>query len=194
VTRLVEISVHGAVLARAREGDAAAQQQIYAAVAPATLTLIRRFVGRGAISEDLFQDTMVTLFERLAQFRGEAPLGAWLRQIAISKCLMYLRSPWSRARLCLAALDRDSAAPAPLVTAATAAEVFDVERALAQLAPTARAVLWMYEVEGYSHEEIARSFGRSVSFSKSQLARAHARLRAWFAPAGTESHVQRVRP
>ena len=35
----------------------------------------------------------------------------------------------------------------------------------------------MYEVEGYTHEEIARAFRRSVSFSKSQLARAHARLR-----------------
>ena len=53
---------------------------------------------------------------------------------------------------------------------------------MSALAPTARAVVWMYEVEGYSHEEIAREFGRSVSFSKSQLARAHARLRAWFEP------------
>jgi RNA polymerase sigma factor (sigma-70 family) len=191
VTRLVEISVAEAVLVRARAGDLGAQQLIYAAVAPATLTLIRRFVGHGAISQDLFQDTMVTLYERLAQFRGEAPLGAWLRQIAISRCLMYLRSPWSRARLCLAALDRETA---PLSTAATPAEMIDVERALAQLAPTARAVLWMYEVEGYSHEEIARSFGRSVSFSKSQLARAHARLRTWFAPEESESHAQRVRP
>jgi RNA polymerase sigma-70 factor (ECF subfamily) len=43
----------------------------------------------------------------------------------------------------------------------------------------------MYEVEGYSHQEIAREFGRSVSFSKSQLARAHARLRAWFEPQET---------
>jgi DNA-directed RNA polymerase specialized sigma24 family protein len=42
--------------------------------------------------------------------------------------------------------------------------------------------VWMYEVEGYSHEEIAREFGRSLSFSKSQLARAHRRLRAWFDP------------
>jgi RNA polymerase sigma-70 factor (ECF subfamily) len=41
-------------------------------------------------------------------------------------------------------------------------------------------VVWLFEVEGYSHEEIARSFGRSVSFSKSQLARAHAKLRQWF--------------
>jgi len=45
---------------------------------------------------------------------------------------------------------------------------------------TARAVVWLYEVEGYSHEEIARAFGRSVSFSKSQLARSHQRLREWF--------------
>ncbi len=61
-------------------------------------------------------------------------------------------------------------------------KVFDVERALASLEPTARAVVWLYEVEGWSHEEIARSFGRTVSFSKSQLARAHQRLRAWFEP------------
>jgi len=32
-------------------------------------------------------------------------------------------------------------------------------------------------VEGYTHEEIAELMGKSVSFSKSQLARAHTRLR-----------------
>ncbi|HEY2590693.1 MAG TPA: sigma-70 region 4 domain-containing protein, partial [Steroidobacteraceae bacterium] len=50
--------------------------------------------------------------------------------------------------------------------------------------PTARVVVWLYEVEGYSHQEIAESFGRTVSFSKSQLARAHRRLRDWFEPKG----------
>ena len=59
----------------------------------------------------------------------------------------------------------------------------DVERALSSLSPTARAVVWLFEVEGYSHDEIGRAFGRSASFSKSQLARAHRRLRAWFEPA-----------
>ena len=63
-------------------------------------------------------------------------------------------------------------------------ESIDLERALEALPPTARAVIWMFEVEGYSHEEIARAFGRSVSFSKSQLARAHARLRASLEPQG----------
>ena len=38
-------------------------------------------------------------------------------------------------------------------------------------------MVWLYDVEGWSHEEIARAFDRTVSFSKSQLARGHARLR-----------------
>jgi RNA polymerase sigma factor (sigma-70 family) len=183
VTRLADTAVPEETLAQARAGDQAAHAAIYAALAPATFTLIRRMVGQHALAEGIFQDSMMMLYERLPQFRREAPLGAWLRQIAISRCLMYLRSPWRRARLCLEGAEllvaQDEAC---LVTPAYRGDLIDVERALASLGPTARAVVWMYEVEGYSHQEIAREFGRSVSFSKSQLARAHVRLRAWFAP------------
>src|SRR5579862_5473613 len=183
VTRLTEIVIDEALLREACAGGESARRALYLALAPATLNLIRRLVGHRALSEDIFQDTMMTFYERLSQFRGEAPLGAWLRRIAIRRCLMYLRSPWQRARLCLEPVDFGVAAEvAALITPGYAGDLIDLERALASLAPTARAVVWMYEVEGYSHEEIAREFGRSLSFSKSQLARAHRRLRAWFEP------------
>jgi RNA polymerase sigma-70 factor (ECF subfamily) len=190
VTRLANTAVPEEVLAQACAGEVAAREAIYTALAPATLTLIRRMVGQRALSEDIFQDTMMTLFERLPQFRREAPLGAWLRQIAISRCLMYLRSPWRRARLCLEGADLPAeSSRSGGVTPGYHGEWIDLERALAALTPTARAVVWMYEVEGYSHQEIAREFGRSVSFSKSQLARAHARLRAWFEPQETRKYA-----
>jgi RNA polymerase sigma factor (sigma-70 family) len=183
VARLTDIVIDDALLEDACAGGEAAQRALYTALAPATLTLIRRLVGHRALSEDVFQDTMMTFYERLPQFRREAPLGAWLRRIAVRRCLMYLRSPWQRTRLCLEPVDFGVAAEvAALITPGYAGELIDLERALASLAPTARAVVWMYEVEGYSHEEIAHEFGRSVSFSKSQLSRAHRRLRAWFAP------------
>jgi len=183
VSRLATITVCPELLGRACGGEGAARQALYAQLAPATLSLIRRMVGQRALAEDLFQDTMMIFYERLAQYRHEAPLGAWLRQIAVSRCLMYLRSPWKRARLCLEPVDAGVAAEvAALVTPGYAGELIDLERALASLAPTARAIVWMYEVEGYSHQEIADAFGRSVSFSKSQLARAHARLRLLLEP------------
>jgi RNA polymerase sigma-70 factor (ECF subfamily) len=180
---LADSDVPDEVLARARAGDEAAREAIYRTLAPATLTLIRRMVGERALAEDIFQDTMMTLYERLPQFRREAPLGAWLRQIALSRCLMCLRSPWRRARMCLETIElTEGSAASTLVVSGCRGDSIDVERALAALPPTARAVVWMFEVEGYSHEEIAHAFGRSVSFSKSQLARAHVRLRAWFEP------------
>jgi RNA polymerase sigma factor (sigma-70 family) len=183
VTRLCEITVAAELRARACAGDEAAREAIYAALAPATFGLIRRLIGQRGASEDVFQDTMMTFYERLAEFRAEAPLGAWLRQIALSRCFMYLRSPWRRVQLSLTtAADAGAIGEVALATPGIAPEALDLERALVRLTPTARAVVWMYEVEGYSHAEIARAFGRSVSFSKSQLARAHARLRAWYEP------------
>jgi len=53
----------------------------------------------------------------------------------------------------------------------------DLERAFEELSETSRAVVWLHDVEGYTHEEIAELMDRTVSFSKSQLARAHQRLR-----------------
>ena len=71
---------------------------------------------------------------------------------------MYLRSPWQRARMCLEPVDCGVAAEvAALITPGYAGEHIDLERALASLTPTARAVVWMYEVEGYSHQEIAHA-------------------------------------
>jgi RNA polymerase sigma-70 factor (ECF subfamily) len=177
VGRLIDIDPPADLLSRAAGRDEAAQAQLYAEVGPAAFALIRRIVGVKALAEDLFQDTMVTMFEHLGQFRGEAPFGAWVRQIAVSKALMYLRSPWHRLRLGV-----EPAEPTEW-SRNLGGEQLDLERALAQLSPTARAVVWLYEVEGYTHEEIAAQFGQSVSFSKSQLARAHRRLRACFEPA-----------
>jgi RNA polymerase sigma factor (sigma-70 family) len=186
VAKLVQIAVGAGVVTQACRGDAHAESEIYAAVAPATFALVRRLVGGGAQAEDLFQETMMTFYERLPSYRAEAPIGAWLRQIAVSKCLMYLRSPWHRARLQLDARGQEEASGTEInfsSQSAPAADSIDVERALASLSPTARAVVWLFEVEGYSHDEIGRAFGRSASFSKSQVARAHHRLRAWFEPA-----------
>jgi len=53
----------------------------------------------------------------------------------------------------------------------------DLERAVATLPPRARAVLVLYDVEGWKHEEIADALGMAVGSSKAQLHRARGLLR-----------------
>jgi RNA polymerase sigma-70 factor (ECF subfamily) len=45
------------------------------------------------------------------------------------------------------------------------------------LPAVARAIVWLHDVEGYTHAEIGQALGRTPSFSKTQLSRAHAKLR-----------------
>src|SRR3546814_20865445 len=53
----------------------------------------------------------------------------------------------------------------------------DLERAVATLPPRARAVLVLYDVEGWTHEEIATGLDMAVGTSKAQLHRARGLLR-----------------
>jgi RNA polymerase sigma-70 factor (ECF subfamily) len=182
--KLAEIEISQAELTAARAGDAATRAALFTRLASPTLGIIRRLVNHRALAEDLLQDTLIAMFEHLHEYRGEAPFGAWVRSIAVSRCLMSFRSPWHRARVALESFTGDGE-PWPVDAENRTDELIDVERALAKLSPVTRAVVWLYDVEGWSHEEIAKGFGRTVSFSKSQLARGHARLRIELIPPAT---------
>src|SRR6187399_1952509 len=174
--RLAEIEVPADELAAARAGDPAARGALFTRVAPATLAIIRRLVRHSAMADDLLQDSLIAMFEHLGDFRGEAPFGVWVRRIAVSRCLMAFRSPWHRARVALESWTEESWS-APAEAESRTSDLIDLDRALAGLSPLTRTVVWLYDVEGWSHDEIAKAFDRTVSFSKSQLARGHARLR-----------------
>jgi RNA polymerase sigma-70 factor (ECF subfamily) len=174
--RLAEIQIPADELNAARAGDAAARSALFERVAPGTLAIIRRLVAQRALAEDLLQDTLIAMYEHLDDYRGEAPFGAWVRSIAVSRCLMAFRSPWHRARVALESWTEESWV-GPAESEARTSDLIDLDRALARLSPMTRAVVWLYDVEGWTHEEIAKAFDRTLSFSKSQLARGHARLR-----------------
>jgi len=167
------------VIAAAQAGDERAHAAIYAHYANRLFTLIYRLVPRRAQAEDLLQEVFVDVLRSVKTFAGAGSFGGWLRSIAVNKCLSHLRSPWRRRMLWLGdelqADNRNSFVVPPLDGAFAAQR--DMETALQRLSPIARSVVWLHDVEGYTHGEIGSFFGRTASFSKSQLARAHERLR-----------------
>ena len=172
------IDVPDALLARARRGEQVALEQLFRWFERPVFTLALRICGNHSEADDVLQDTMLKVFSSLHHFRGDggSPFWGWLRQVAVNEALMRLRR--SR-RLdveagddAVDALAEDMAPPPP-----AAADAALLQRALAQLPDATRSVLWLYHAEGYTHQEIAAAMQRSVSFSKSQLARGTRRLR-----------------
>jgi RNA polymerase sigma factor (sigma-70 family) len=186
--KLKDFDLPRATLAAARGGEAWALEAFYRGCATPAYSLIRRIVA-GAAAEDLLHEAFIDAFRALPAFDGRAPLGVWFRSIAVRRCLMHLRSPWQRSRAWLREASLGYTEDAPEGSAEPPARQHDVgaridlERALADLAPTTRMVVWLHDVEGYSHDEIGTLFSSTASFSKSRLARGHASLRASLGPA-----------
>jgi len=147
-------------------------EALYRAFEMPVYNLARRICRTAEDAEDVLQETFFELCRSIGQFRGEGSLWGWIRTIASSKALMRLRRNKYR--------DTDELEDEISPTRKEDAHLrMDLESALDRLGETSRAVVWLHDVEGYTHEEIAEMMGKTVSFSKSQLARAHVRLRRW---------------
>lgn len=180
------IDVPPEVIRAAAAGEAAAHEAIYRICSRPVYSIIRRLISNVAIADDLLQDVFVEILRSIGSYTGEGPFGGWIRTIAVNKCLMHLRSPWHRSRAWIDTDQDEDAEPLAEPAFDGLAAANDLERALATLPALTRSVVWLHDVEGYKHHEIAELLGRTTAFSKTQLSRAHARLRQLLDPSPPE--------
>jgi len=179
MSKFADIKIDPAIVSRAARGDARAHEIIYRAFATPVYSLCLRFTRVPAHAEDLVQETFIEIMRSIAKFRGEAALGSWIRRIAVSKSLMFLRSAWTARGQSLAD-DWNEVTAGDAVSHGVSRhpdEAMDLDAALANLPDVSRTIVWLHDVEGFTHKEIAKMMGRTESFSKSQLSRAYQRLR-----------------
>ena len=179
MSRFADIQIDPGIVKRAARGDVRAHEIIYRAFASPVYSMCLRFTRVPAHAEDLVQETFVEVIRKISAFRGEAPLGSWIRRIAVTKSLMFLRSAWHKRGQSLDDDFEDITAGRPESHGVSShpEHAIDLDAALANLPSVSRAVVWLHDVEGFTHKEIAGLMGKTESFSKSQLSRAYQRLR-----------------
>ena len=179
MSKFADIQIDPGIIRRAARGDARAHEIIYRAFATPVYSIGLRFTKVPAHAEDLVQETFIEVMRSIAKFRGEASLGSWIRRIAVTKALMFLRSAWTKRGQSLGD-DWHDVTEGQAVSHGISShpdDALDLDAALANLPDVSRAVVWLHDVEGFTHKEIAQLMGKTESFSKSQLSRAYQRLR-----------------
>ena len=165
---------------QAAGGDPRAQRLLWEQHAPHVDAVVRRLVGQDLdLAADIAQEVWVQIFRALPGYRGEAQFGTWAHRIAVNRTLNALRRTRRLARV-EAEIHDDVAAVEPEAERLLLRQTIDA--AAAQLAPGARAVFVLHDVQGYTHEEIATELGITSGGSKSQLFKARAKLRRLLAP------------
>lgn len=161
----------------AREGSVSAFEALYRRHVGRVHGVVSRLVGgTGTRAEDLTQEAFVRAWQALKEFRGDAAFSTWLHRLAVTTTLMDMRSRRVRAHDEGDDEGLDWVGHADSAGHSTALGM-DLQRAVASLPPRARAVLVLYDIEGWKHEEIAAELGMAVGSSKAQLHRARSLLR-----------------
>lgn len=177
----------GDLIDLAREGDLDAFNFLVDRYQRPVYSVAIRYMRSPDLADDVTQDTFIRAYNALETFRNEDGKGfrSWLLRIASNRALDVLRASARRPADSLEAmLDNENSAWSPEDPAETPDERADrravrleIEHALGELREDQRLVVILFDIEGYSYEEIAEIAGVAVGTVKSRLHRGRARLR-----------------
>jgi len=136
--------------------------------------VVRRLVGDPDLAADIAQDVWIQIFRALPGYRGDSQFGTWAHRIAVNRTLNALRKVRRLAKIEVD-IEDDSASVDQDGERSLLAQT--IEEATKKLSPGAREVFLLHDVQGYTHEEIAKELGITSGGSKSQLFKARAKLR-----------------
>jgi RNA polymerase sigma-70 factor (ECF subfamily) len=151
------------LIARCRADERAAHDEFYHRFRRQVAGNLYRVLGDRSDLEDLVQEVFVIAFRGLDRFRGDARLSTWLYRICVNVALGRIRTR-KRRPAAIGMADLDSAPTDPSLTERpeTPAQSLQrrqdqerVYRALEELAPKKRLVLYLHEIEGLDLKEIA---------------------------------------
>jgi RNA polymerase sigma-70 factor (ECF subfamily) len=168
------------LIARLREGDRRAVEEVYLAHHVAIRGFARRLVGDTAAAEDIVHEAFVALPRAIRRFRGEGSLRAFLIGVAANHSRRHVRSSMRRRKATerLAAHEelqpRTVDATAQLITKQLACRLW---AALDDLPIDQRVVFVLCEAEQRTSVEVAQIVGAPEGTVRTRLFHAKRKLR-----------------
>jgi RNA polymerase sigma-70 factor (ECF subfamily) len=175
----------GAESAQPRRVDVHSFQSIYDAYYGEVARWIRALGGPAADQDDLIQDVFVVVYRRLADFDGRN-LPGWLYRITAHQVRDYRRLVWIKyifRRSVALSVEVPSGKPTPVMTLETRERQRNLERLLSKLSDPLRAAFVLFEIEGYTADEIAAMQMVPTNTVRARIHRARKKMTAMLASA-----------
>ena len=124
-------------------------------------------MGNTMEAEEVLQESFIKVFEKLKQWKGDGPLGGWIRTIVVNTALTRIKNN-KKFRLDKN-IDEAVALSDNGEDQLQALQAEDLMKLIAQMPDGYKTVFNLFVVEGYGHKEIADLMGISESTSKTQF-------------------------
>jgi RNA polymerase sigma-70 factor (ECF subfamily) len=149
--------------------------QLLEAYHPKAEAFCRRLTGNLADGDDLYHDAILLAWRKFDSLREHDSFKPWLYRIIVNIHKGQMRGIWRRLFRPLAEQETE-VLPFSDPTNQLAARIL-VQKALRQLSAKDRALIILFEIEGWSIGELANLEGKPEGTIKSRLARTRAAMR-----------------
>lgn len=155
-----------------RHRDAKAQRALYDELAPMAMGVCLRYCADRDEAQDLLQDGMVRIFEKIDTLQEPKKLRSWAYSIMVNRCVQHLR----RSRRERLTDELDSVAEESDLSPFS---MRDIVEALHQIDARQRLVFNLCAIEERSSDEVAALLGISAGNVRIMLHRARAVMREY---------------
>jgi RNA polymerase sigma-70 factor (ECF subfamily) len=176
---------------RARRGDLHAYDDLVKRYQERIYATIYHMTSNHEDANDLAQESFVKAFQALKSFKGGSSFYTWLYRIAVNKTINFLKQRKNRQHMSLNDLDFNAEHDPDLVALisdktprreAGLAELQEkLNAALLKLSESHRMAVVLHDVQGLSHEEIAKIMRCNIGTVRSRLFYARQQLQALLA-------------
>lgn len=152
------------------KGKSSAQRTLFQLHSGKMFAVCLRYMGNTMEAEEVLQESFIKVFDKLNQWKGNGPLGGWIRTIVVNTALTRIKNNKKFK------LDKNIDEAVTLSDnnedQLEAMQAEDLMRLIAQMPEGYKTVFNLFVVEGYGHKEIGELLGVSESTSKTQFLKA----------------------
>lgn len=159
-----------------KRGDSQCQSLFYNKHASSLYGMVLRYTRSEDDAKDVLQDAFIRIFDNIEQYSGKGAIGAWMTRIVINQALKLYQQRQRHQMMSLDDENQEEIKDESIVVS----DILTHEMLLGfirDLPDGYRMVFNLCEIEGYSHEEVAKMLNCTASTSRSQLSKAKNSLR-----------------
>lgn len=155
------------LIIQCKKQDAKAQGELYKRYSGILFSICLRYSPNYTEAEDSLQDSFLTIFKKVDQFKGKGSFEGWIKRITVNTVLQKYRK-----KRVFDIVREDQIADEIEVEVEDDGIPLDfLLKIIQELPDRYRLVFTMYVMDDYAHKEIAEMLGISDGTSKSNLAR-----------------------
>lgn len=167
------------VIAGCARNDRRAQEQLFRKYYGKMMSVVYRYVPDNDTAQEVLQNAFIKIFDKLTSYNNQGSFEGWIRRIVVNTAIDSIRKNKIQfSEITENNVGGDYDDPLELEEMEQSMEIKHelALQAIEKLSPAYRMVFNLYVIEEFTHKQIAEKLGISEGSSKSNLAKARAKL------------------